>query len=211
MRLKVIDYRREEDLRNVLVTPQIRSRLLCLEPGSEAGEFHSHDLGHEVFLIMQGRCRFEIDGEEAELGPGQMCIALADQPHRVTVIGDEPVVMYLSVSPHIVPTHTGLTPGGGRRPYRYGPPSQYHAEGDTESPIEELIDRFIALSKAASETLLAGTEEAVELKKAIASGNEKSTSDSRNRVWEDLRQSFQEIYELGEVWNNLAPRADKFE
>ena len=209
MKLKVIDYRREEDLRNVLVTPQIRSRLLRLEPGSEGRDFHSHDLGHEVFLIMQGRCRFEIDGEEAELGPGQMCIALADQPHRVTVIGEEPVIMYLSVSPHIVPTHTGLTPGGGRRPYRFGPPSQYHADGDTETPIEELIDRFIALSRAASNALLGGTEQAVKLKKAVVSGNEKVTSDSRNRVWEELRRTFQELYELGEVWNNLAPRADK--
>ncbi len=99
MGLKVFDFRREEDVRNVLVTPHIRSRFFRLEPGREAKDFHSHDLGHEIFLILQGRCLFEIDGEEAELGPGQMCIALADQPHRVTVIGDEPVIMYLSVTP----------------------------------------------------------------------------------------------------------------
>ena len=50
-----------------------------MEPGQSA-QRHSHDLGHEIFLILEGRVEFEIDGETEELGPGQMCIALADQP-----------------------------------------------------------------------------------------------------------------------------------
>ena len=209
MKLKVYDFRREEDLRNVLVTPQIRSRFVRLEAGSEARHFHSHDLGHEIFLILQGRCRFEIDGEEAELRPGQMCIALVDQPHRLTVVGDEPVVMYLSVTPHIVPTHTGRTPEGGRLPPKFGPPSQYDAKRDTDTADEELIDRYIELARAASEKLLAGAEKAAELKEANRDGKDSRTINARNEVWEDLRQTYQSIYELGEVWNNLAPRAGK--
>ena len=49
---------------------------------------HTHDLGHEIFLILQGRAEFEIDGQSAVLGPGQMCIALTDQYHTVRNVGD---------------------------------------------------------------------------------------------------------------------------
>ena len=66
MSFAVYDYR--TDIRNVLVTPQIRSRFLRMEPGQMA-QRHSHDLGHEIFLILQGQCEFEIDGETAVLGP----------------------------------------------------------------------------------------------------------------------------------------------
>ena len=62
MALTVYDYR--EDVMNVLVTPQIRSRFMRMEPG-EGGGAHSHDLGHEVFLVLEGRAEFTIDGETA--------------------------------------------------------------------------------------------------------------------------------------------------
>ena len=103
MPLEIFDYR--TDIRNLLVTPHIRSRFLRMEPGQVANR-HSHDLGHEIFLILQGRAHFEVDGEEAELGPGQLCVARVDEPHQVRVVGDEPMVMYLSVTPHVQPTHT---------------------------------------------------------------------------------------------------------
>jgi len=86
MALPVYDFR--TDVRNILVTPEIRSRFLKFEVGTVA-QRHSHDLGHEIFLILSGRAEFEIDGEKAELGPGQMCIALANQYHQVRVLGDE--------------------------------------------------------------------------------------------------------------------------
>ena len=57
MGLPVYDFR--DDIRSVLVTPRIRSRFMQLEPGT-AAEPHSHDLGHEVFIAMQGRAIFEI-------------------------------------------------------------------------------------------------------------------------------------------------------
>ena len=40
-----------------------------------------------------------------------MCYALVDEPHSVRVLGDEPVYMYLSVTPHIQPTHTFFDDG----------------------------------------------------------------------------------------------------
>ena len=52
MGFPVYDYR--TDLRNVLVSPQIRSRFLRVEPGPMPTP-HTHDLGHEIFLVLSGR------------------------------------------------------------------------------------------------------------------------------------------------------------
>ena len=208
MTLKVFDFRNEEDVRNVLVTPHIRSRFLRFKADGEMKDFHSHDLGHEIFLILQGRCRFEIDGEQAVLGPGQMCIALADQPHRVNVVGEEDVIMYLSVTPHMVPTHTGRTPEGGRKPHSFWPPQQYDAIGVTEASSEELTDRISALARSASDSLSKCAEKAEDLKQTFAAGVKGNASDTREKVWEDLFAAFQDLYDLGEVWNSLAPRLE---
>ena len=111
MSLKVYDY--HTDIVNMLVTPQIRCRFLKMAVGQfNAG--HTHDLGHEIFLILQGRAEFEIDGQSAVLGPGQMCIALTDQYHTVRNVGDDEVIMFLSVTPHIQPTHTYWNDDGSR-------------------------------------------------------------------------------------------------
>ncbi len=205
MALDVYDFRRKEDQRNVLVTPQIRSRLFRLEPGPDGAELHSHDLGHEIFLILQGRCLFEIDGEEAELGPGQMCVALSDQPHRVRVVGDEPVIMYLSVTPHIVPTHTGRTADGGRHPVRIGGLNQFDRQTDVETPLAAMVDSYIETAEAAASALRASAGEAAALKGA--DGPLEDAGKARLAVWENLCKAFTTVYELGEVWNNMAPRA----
>ena len=113
MSLKVYDYR--SDIVNMLVTPQIRCRFLKMAVGQfNAG--HTHDLGQEIFLILQGRAEFEIDGQSAVLGPGQMCIALTDQYHTVRNVGDDEVIMFLSVTPHIQPTHTLWNEDGTKQP-----------------------------------------------------------------------------------------------
>jgi quercetin dioxygenase-like cupin family protein len=138
MSFTIYDYR--TDVRNVLVTTQIRSRFLRMQPGQVA-QSHSHDLGHEVFLILEGRCEFEIDDETQELGPGQMCVALADQIHSIRVVGDEPMTLYLSVTPHVQPTHTRWTEDGQRVPPRFAPSSAYDAQPDLSMSVEELIER----------------------------------------------------------------------
>ncbi len=99
----IYDYR--ADVKNLFVTPRIRSRFLRMEPG-EVHRAHSHDLGHEIFLILEGTCQMEIDGERAVLGPGQLCVAFAHQMHQASNVGDGPMTMYLSVTPHVEPTHT---------------------------------------------------------------------------------------------------------
>ncbi len=212
MPLQVYDFR--TDIRNLLVTPQIRSRFLRMQPGDVAA-LHSHDLGHEIFLILQGRALFEIAGDQAELGPGQLCVALADQPHVVRVLGDEPMIMYLSVTPHIQPTHTLLGPDGGRLPIRFMPSRAYDVETDTRTPVEELVDRWVETSQVlavvAQESAGQQQRAALQLKEAIASGNDSAAQQARSAMWAGFYQVFRHLHALGDQWNTLAPRAAKTE
>ena len=57
-----------------------------------------------------------------------MCIALVDQPHSVRVLGDEPMTMYLSVTPHVHPTHTPRTEDGERLPHNFVSARAYDVE-----------------------------------------------------------------------------------
>ena len=209
MGFPVYDYR--TDVRNVLVTPQIRSRFLKMEPGQSA-QLHSHDLGHEIFLILEGRVEFEIEGETEELGPGQMCVALADQPHTVRVLGDEPMTMYLSVTPHIHPTHTPRTADGERLPHNFTSARAYDVELDMQVTVSELVARQIHAAELLAE--LAQTCAAVQqemgnqLKTALAEGDGDAATAARKAMWEALYPVYKATAELADVWNALAPRVD---
>lgn len=210
MGFSVYDYR--SDVRNVLVTPQIRSRFLRMEPGEESGA-HSHDLGHEVFLILQGRAEFTIEGETEELGPGEMCVALVDQLHSLRVIGDEPMTMYLSVTPHVQPTHTMWDDQGRRLPHRFTPSSAYGVETDTRTPIPDLLNRLAettpSVATAAQEAAAVQAEQADALARALSRGDEDAASDARGTIWDALMPVFHQTAELASLWNDVAPRAGR--
>ena len=207
MGFPVYDYR--TDIRNVLVTPQIRSRFLRMEPGQSA-QLHSHDLGHEIFLILEGRVEFEIDGETEELGPGQMCVALADQPHTVRVLGDDPITMYLSVTPHIHPTHTPRTEEGERLPHNFAPPRAYDVEPDMQVSVAELVARQINAAQLLEELTQTCAsvqrEMGAQLKTALDEGDANAATAARKAMWEAIYPVYKAIAELGNVWNALAPR-----
>ena len=185
-----------------------------MEPGQSA-QLHSHDLGHEIFLILEGRVEFEIDGETEELGPGQMCIALADQPHKVRVLGDESMTMYLSVTPHIHPTHTPRNDEGERQPHNYAPPSAYDVEPDMQVTVSELVTRQIHAAKLLAELAetCAKVQEEVEeqLLTAHKDKNKQNAMDIRKTMWESLYPVFKAVSELGDTWNQLAPRVTELE
>ena len=149
MSLKVYDF--HTDIANVLVTPQIRCRFMKMEVGQAAGG-HTHDLGHEIFLVLQGQAEFEVDGERATLGPGEFCIALVDQYHSVRNVGDEEVIMFLSVTPHIQPTHTFWNEDGTKKPPRFMPAGSYDEPADRDTPTAELAERHAAAAAALAES-----------------------------------------------------------
>ena len=119
--------------------------------------------------------------------------------------------MYLSVTPHIQPTHTGRTPEGERRPAHFSPSSSYGPETDSETPVVELIDRYIELAEATADAARESARKAEQLKQEIASGDESSAGAARIGVWEDIYTTFSQVYALGEAWNALAPRATEVE
>ena len=207
MGFPVYDYRR--DIRNILVTPQIRSRFLRMELG-QVNKGHTHDLGHEIFLILQGQAEFEIDGEKEVLGPGQLCVALVDQNHIVRNVGNEPVIMYLSVTPHIQPTHTSWTDAGEKEPPRFAPNSAYDVPADRETPTAELADRHLQevedLSHIMEEATTVQREEVAALKQAVAHGDKAAALKARDTMWASLSELFAQMFAMAGAWNDLAAR-----
>ena len=173
-----------------------------MEPGLTA-KGHTHDLGQEIFLILSGRCEFTIDGETEELGPGQMCIALIDQMHQVRVIGDEPMIMYLSVTPHVQPTHTYWDEQGNKLPPHFNPNSNYDLEVNDSLSVEDLLEqqalKSVRMAQAAAKV--------AEVNMAVnVDGN--FGVDSRERMWEALRELHLSLADMDDNWNELAPRAN---
>lgn len=208
MGLEVYDYRK--DVRNVLVTPQLRSRFMRLDAGTVT-EPHSHDLGHEVFLVLEGRAEFEIDGDREILGPGQMCIALVDQLHSIRVVGDSPMTMYLSVTPHIQPTHT-MWQEGQRLPHRFAPASAYDEDTDRrqfQDALKRLIESAEAVYMAAHEAHYVQVQAAPNLRDSVNDEDMEAASALRNDMWDALFPVFQRTAELAGAWNAIAPRAGR--
>ncbi len=207
MGFPVYDYRK--DIRNILVTPQIRSRFLRMELG-QVNKGHTHDLGHEIFLILQGQAEFEIDGEKEVLGPGQMCIALVDQNHTVRNVGDEPVIMYLSVTPHIQPTHTSWTEAGEKTPPHFTPSSNYDVPPDRETPTTELADRHLRevedLAQIVEQATTVQRQEIATFKQAVEQGDKEAALAARDTMWAALSGLFGQVFEMAQAWNDLAAR-----
>lgn len=204
MPFDVYDFRK--DVRNVVILPDIRSRFLRMEPG-EVGGRHSHDLGQEVFLILEGECEFEIDGERAVLGPGQMCFAAANQMHQVRTVGDQPMTMYLSVTPHIEPTHTFWDAQGEKLPPRYGGATvnERAAQPPAVTSAAELAANQIAaaraLAAAAVENAANQERGAAALEQALAAGDLAAARAAVDGMWRTMLETYQSVQELGNAWN----------
>src|SRR5438105_3246188 len=144
------------------------------QPG-EVAHGHTHDLGHEMFVVLAGQAEFTIAGESGLVGPGQICVARAGQWHEIRIVGDEPMTLYLSVTPHIEPTHTQWDHEGGTQlPYRYGGSTRAEREARTEPPAstDALLNRHLsastALAKSAQQNAEAQQLTAADLRQALA-------------------------------------------
>ncbi|MDP6041660.1 MAG: cupin domain-containing protein [Candidatus Latescibacteria bacterium] len=207
MPFQVFDYRK--DITNMLVTPQIRSRFLKMEVG-QFNQSHTHDLGHEIFLILQGQAEFDIEGHKEVVGPGQMCIALTDEAHTVRNVGDDEVIMYLSVTPHILPTHTSWTDEGEKQPPRFAKSSAYDQEQDLSVGADERADEHLQ----SVEDLVAQVEDAAEtqreqvaaFKEALADGDKEAALKARDAMWDALYPMFERVYDMAGVWNTFTHR-----
>ena len=99
---------RDDPMGTVLAVPAVRARFMRFEPGFAQDEGHSHEQsgGWETFLVLEGALEFDIDGTTATVGPGQALVASPWQVHRLRCTSDVPAILYLTVTPHVPPTHT---------------------------------------------------------------------------------------------------------
>ena len=214
MAFRVFDAR--TDIQNLIIQPDIRARFLRMEPGEENVP-HSHDLGGEIFLILEGQAEFVINGHSEVLGPGQLCFADRDEIHIVRCVGDAPMTMYLSVTPHIDPTHTWWDENGAKLPPRYGGSARAEREAlDAETPPPGVADLASAHAAAASEAAQAAHSAAeaqrlgIEaLDQALKKGDAEAAEAAVDDMWAALYQSFSATRELASTWNALAPRVGR--
>lgn len=197
--------------RNVLVTPEIRARIYHMAPGQVDGR-HSHDLGHEVFLILEGRAEFTINGQTRTLGPGELCIALADEIHQVrNLLPDKPTIMYLSVTPHVQPTHTGRGEDDAKLPPRFQLNAAYHVDQDMGVPLDALLARqqaaAAALLEAAEANLAVQEAEGSQLQAAWSASDQETARRARAAMWDAVYTLHKRLVEFEAAWNDLAPRA----
>ena len=60
---------------------------------------HKHPGLEQVCYILQGSARAEVDGQVADLGPGDTCFFPAGMPHIFTRTSDEPLRVLVIYSP----------------------------------------------------------------------------------------------------------------
>jgi quercetin dioxygenase-like cupin family protein len=207
-------YNWHDDVKNFVITPEIRMRFYRMEVG-QTDSRHSHDLGHEIFFILEGQCEMEVDGERAVLGPGQACVALRDQLHQAKNVGDIPVTMYLSVSPHVIPTHTFWTAdpheGGRKLPARYGLAYVPAADQPPLEPIQAVVGRYLVaaqdLFNRASFAERVHAEIGPLLERSLAEGDAPASRAQIDALWAELLPLLRAVSDVEEAWNALGPRA----
>jgi quercetin dioxygenase-like cupin family protein len=209
MSLEVWDATR--DVKNLFITPEIRSRIMRFEP-HQLSSGHTHDLGHEMFLVLEGQAEFTIDGSTAVLGAGQACVARAGQWHEVRAVGDGPMTLYLSVTPHVEPTHTQWDrEGGNQLPYRYGSATRAEREAEASQPVGTLLEEHLSacstLAAAAQANLSAQREAANQLLSAIAASDSAATHAAVDAMWSAYRSMYAGLQASVRTWNALAAAA----
>jgi len=166
--------------------------------------------------VLDGLAGVEIDGEQCELGPGQFCFVRANQMHQVRNLLDVPLTMYLSVTPHIEPTHTMWSEAGEKLPPRYGNSTAKERAALTAPmpPVAELADRQMAALRQLEESVRGATEAQAGLLTEItkaAPGSDGAAGDpalkaSLDALWSALYPVFRDVSTMAAAWNDLAVR-----
>lgn len=211
MPIRVYDYDYRTDLANLVVHPEIRGRFMRMEPGP-ATRRHSHDLGGEIFLVLEGHCEFLVEDERVTCGPGQLIYVEPRLRHTLHAVGEVPCVVYLSVTPHVEPTHTQYDQDGQRQLPRYGTwRGSGHGDPHPDRSTTELARCYVEaadkLAALAQETLLEARQRQQALNQAVEAGEQPALKAEMDALWLRLREVLQQVSVLETAWNTLAPRA----
>lgn len=83
---------------DVFRSPRFLLDVYCLRPG-QAQRPHSHAASDKVYVVLEGRCRFQIGTEAEEHGPGTAVLAPAGEEHGVENVSAEPARLLVLVTP----------------------------------------------------------------------------------------------------------------
>jgi quercetin dioxygenase-like cupin family protein len=216
--IPVYDCRTDLD-ENVVVRPELRGRFLRLEPLPPPPQ-HSHDLAGEVFLVLEGRCEFLVGDERATCGPGQLIYVDKTVRHSMHAVGTEPCVLYLSVTPHVEPTHTFYDEHGRPAAIRYDAwQGRRHPDGSADAgrPAPDpdfgdgtLTGRYLrelrALSELARSAAEAASAHAVALNAAVADEQAQPAKAVVDEMWTSLKRVLTQVEAAELAWNALAPQ-----
>lgn len=67
-----------------------------LAPGVSIGS-HTHEHEMESMVVVTGRARHQINGEEQLLEPGDLIAAMPGDTHQIACLGEEPLVLIAQV------------------------------------------------------------------------------------------------------------------
>jgi quercetin dioxygenase-like cupin family protein len=79
-------------------TPRAQVDLYCLEPGQKQN-VHAHDGQDKVYVVLDGRGRFTLDGTEHALEAGEALVAAAGTQHGVANDSGARLLLLVFVAP----------------------------------------------------------------------------------------------------------------
>lgn len=207
MPMPVYDYR--TDVANVVVFPEIRGRFMRMKP-APAARMHSHDVAGEIFLVLEGQCEFLIEDERVTCGPGQLIYVEPRLKHTLHAVGEGDCVVYLSVTPHVEPTHTRYNEAGQTLPPEYGAWRGKAGDPHAETGTDELARRYLDAARQMAELARANAENAERhqqaLFAAVASQDQPAMKAETDAMWQSLRDMLWQVRALEGDWNAVAPR-----
>lgn len=211
MPVRVFDYR--TDSGNVIVTPEIRGRFMRVQPERQP-LMHSHDVAGESFLVIEGTCEFTVDGEDVSCEPGQLIYVPPQVKHALHAVGEERCTVFLTVTPHIEPTHTRYDEAYQRQPPEYGTWRgggwvDHDADPPAAPDLVDLGQSFLAhLRRLAEQTNAAVTIAEQRIGELAAAQEDPArTKQLVDEVWTGLREVIWQTTSTARDWNELAPRS----
>ena len=79
-------------------TPRAQVDLYCLEPG-QSQKVHAHDGQDKVYVVLEGRGRFTLDGADHPLDAGEALVAAAGSQHGVVNDSGKRLLLLVFVAP----------------------------------------------------------------------------------------------------------------
>ncbi|HSE37465.1 MAG TPA: cupin domain-containing protein [Blastocatellia bacterium] len=84
---------------NLFETERMFADIYCLEPGQEQKR-HAHAAADKIYFVIEGTGRFQIGGEERDLGPDQIVLAPAHVEHGVRNDSQSRLVVLVFMAPN---------------------------------------------------------------------------------------------------------------